>query len=97
LPTADRLRREHEAAPVVTQMLEQYKGLVAVRETQVKALEQAEIERKSAQAESAKALEAARKDAAEARAAKDAWYRSPWLWIGVGSVLGGFVVYEVRK
>lgn len=40
---------------------------------------------------------AAQADADRARAALDAWFRSPVLWVGVGAVLGGALVVAVVR
>jgi hypothetical protein len=88
LQTADQLRREHEQVPIVVTMLEQYRSLVAVRESQIRSLEAANAERTAASNAATKAVQEARQEALDA----STWYRSPLVWGLVGVVLGGTVV-----
>ena len=92
LSEADRRSLETEALAAVRVALEKQRTLTSLRESEAKLWQRAATERK-AQADAAGAeATAARSDAAKAQAALEAsgaWYRSPWVWLGAGLVLGG--------
>lgn len=96
LPEADRRSQETEALATVRAALEKQRVLTNLRVTEAELWQQAATERK-AQADAAGIeAKAARLDAVQAqhdleaeRASAGAWYRSPWVWLGAGLVLGG--------
>lgn len=94
---ADDASREHEAYAVVQRMLKQYADVTALQATQIQAYKQADADMVASMQACTSAVEQAKNDAAAERAARDAWYRSPWLWAGVGTALGAFVTYKVTR
>jgi len=97
LETADMLRREHEAAPVVAAMLSTYQQIAILR-TQEAALRESEGQAlRQALRASARGLEKAREELQSA----EALVRSPWLWTPIafaaGVVLSAVVVVELHR
>jgi hypothetical protein len=93
LPTTEMLSADHAARPLLERLLADQRSLITVRTQQTTELAAAEAARVTAQAAAKKALSEARADTAAATA----WYRSPWLWAGLGAALGGFVTYEIVR
>lgn len=93
LATADQLRKNAELLPQLQLQLKSYAELAQIRDQQVAALKDADALRKDVSAKLLRTNEVLARDATRARDERDAareelgrWYRSPFLWTGVGVV-----------
>lgn len=91
LDIADGLRKDHAVLPELQLQLKSYVDLAATREAQLLAIRQADALRVDISDKLQQTNEALARDATRAREERDAvkasfnaWYRSPFLWTGVG-------------
>lgn len=91
LDVANTLRKEHELLPELQLQLKSYAELNQIRDQQVAGLKEADALRKDVSqklldttAALARDAERARQERDKAKDELDAWYRSPFLWTGVG-------------
>lgn len=90
LKKADALRKSWQEMPQLRLQLDKYTKLEAIREVQLSEYKQALAERKQVQKSLLQTNALLVRDARlahEDAAAAHAWYRSPFLWAGVGVVV----------
>jgi ElaB/YqjD/DUF883 family membrane-anchored ribosome-binding protein len=101
---ADEVSKQAAANAELTRQVSTIRAAYDARTQQATLLTQALVEQKAATESAGKQTAAAqadtevvRKERDAAIASKDSVWRSPWVWIGVGAALGGFVTYEVIR
>ncbi len=94
LDKAEELRKAYDEIPELRLQINTYDQLIKIRDVQLAGYREASAARKSVSADLQAANTVLSRDAARARkerdeaiASRDAWYRSPFLWTGVGVVL----------
>lgn len=94
LKRADELRRGWAELPELRLQIDSYRSLEQIRSAQLEAYREASEARNQVIQDLGTTNEILVRDASRARserdealASRDAWYRSPFLWVGVGVVL----------
>ncbi len=93
LPTARHLKESDQLRPILESQVGDLEKANAARRAEAEDLARANAERQVAQARLESSLRASQDQAAQATA----WYRSPYLWLGLGVVIGGVATYELTK